>query len=387
MRLSERFSIDPNASWVADHNAEAAEVVAAYEADRPIRVPLLCDDGCHLHGLYADEVDLDYRDYYTDPDVMLTVQLEAARRRRELPIYDMQLGKAPDRWPVAVDLHPVITPGWVGCPLLYRKDAVIAHRSLALSKEECRALPMPDPLTGGILATHNALLAVLKARCDDGLRFLGRPVGPAQSGIWCYGFFALALDIRGADLMADMYEDPDFARELLLKIATWSGEMGRDPATRPGQDRSPYGYSDHGIDMLSPELYEEFIVPIIDEMNRRRGTKAYTSLHHCGRGTHLFGIMKRHFGLTHIDALTYPLVDIAEVRREVGYDVWISGCIGMEIVKLGPPERIRQTVKELMASGAKGDGRLSLWVGDLLRGTPLAHRVALYESVREFGRY
>ncbi|MCK4602544.1 MAG: hypothetical protein KAU28_08770, partial [Phycisphaerae bacterium] len=75
------------------------------------------------------------------------------------------------------------------------------------------------------------------------------------------------------------------------------------------------------------------------------------------------------------------------VRREVGYDVWISGCIGMEIVKLGPPERIRQTVKELMASGAKGDGRLSLWVGDLLRGTPLAHRVALYESVREFGRY
>jgi len=387
MRLSERFSIDPNASWVADHNAEAAEVAAAYEADRPIRVPLLCDDGCHLHGLYADEVDLDYRDYYTDPDVMLTVQLEAARLRRELPIYDMQLGKAPDRWPVAVDLHPVITPGWVGCPLLYRKDAVIAHRSLALSKEECRVLPMPDPLTGGIFATHNALLAALKARCDGGLQFLSRPVGPAQSSIWCYGLFALALDIRGADLMADMYEDPDFAREFLLKIATWSGEMGRDPATPAGQDRSPYSYSDHGIDMLSPELYEEFIVPVIDEMNRRRGTKAYTSLHHCGRGTHLFGIMKRHFGLTHMDALTYPLVDIAEVRREVGYDVWISGCIGMEIVKLGPPERIRQTVKELMASGAKGDGRLSLWVGDLLRGTPLAHRVALYESVKEFGRY
>ena len=387
MELSKSFSIDPHAPWVTAHNAEAIEVVEAYNADKPIRVPLLCDDGCHLHGFYADEIDLDYRDYYADPDVMLAVQLEAARRRREMPIYDMPLGQAPDRWPVAVDLHPVITPGWVGCPLLYRKDAVVAHSSLGLSKQECRELTMPHPLTGGILATHNALLQSLTERCNDGLTFLGRPVGPARSSIWCYGFFALALDIRGADLMADMYEDPDFAREFLLKVAMWSGEMGRDPATPADEDRSPYGYSDHGIDMLSPRLYEEFIVPVIYEMNRRRGMKAYTSLHHCGRGTHLFGIMKRHFGLTHIDALTYPLVDIAKVRRELGGDIWINACVGMEIVKVGPPERIRQTVKELMASGAKGEGRFSLSVGDLLKGTPYEHRVALYESVKEFGQY
>ena len=387
MKISQSFSIDPHASWVADHNAEAAEVVKAYEDDRPIRVPLLCDDGTHLHGLYADEVDLDYRDYYTDPDVMFAVQLEAARRRHELSIYDMQLGKAPDRWPISVDLHPVITPGWVGCPLLYRRNAVIAHSSLGLSKEACRALPMPDPLTGGIFATHNALLDALNELCNNGLEFLGRPVGPAQSSIWCYGFFALALDIRGADIMADMYEDPDFAREFLLKIATWSAEMGRDPATPDDEGRSPFPYGDHGIDMLSPELYEQFIVPVIEEMNRRHGTKAPTSLHHCGRGTHLFGIMKRHFGLTHMDALTYPLVDIAEVRRELGYDVWVLGCIAVEIINLGPPEKIRQAVKELMASGAKGDGRFALSVGDLLRGTPLAHRFALYESVKEFGGY
>jgi hypothetical protein len=40
-----------------------------------------------------------------------------------------------------------------------------------------------------------------------------------------------------------------------------------------------------------------------------------------------------------------------------------------------------------MQSGAKGKGRLALSVGDMLRGTPMEHRVALYEAVKEFGGY
>lgn len=387
MKLSQSFSIDPDAQWVADHNAEATAVMAAFQADKPIRVPLTCDDGYYMHGFYADETGLDYRDYYTDAEVMLRVQLEAARRRRELPVSDIVLGQLPDRWNVAVDLHPVITPGWVGCPLLYRKDAVIAHSSLGLGKQQCRDLPMPDPLTGGIFATHNDMLAALAEMCDGGLEFMGKPVGPAQGAIWCYGFFALALDIRGADIMADMYDDPEFAAEFLLKIANWSQEMGRDPATPDAEGRGGFPYGDHGIDMLSPETYQRFIVPIIHEMNDRYGQKAPTSLHHCGKGVHLFDIMQREFGITHMDAITYPMVDIAAVRRQVGQDVWLAGCIAEEIVSMGPPAKIRQTVKELMESGAKGDGRFSLSVGDMLKGTPMAHRVALYQSVKEFGQY
>jgi hypothetical protein len=34
-----------------------------------------------------------------------------------------------------------------------------------------------------------------------------------------------------------------------------------------------------------------------------------------------------------------------------------------------------------------GEGRLALTVGDMLAGTPLEDRLALYESVKEFGRY
>jgi hypothetical protein len=44
-------------------------------------------------------------------------------------------------------------------------------------------------------------------------------------------------------------------------------------------------------------------------------------------------------------------------------------------------------VRDLMKSGAKGKGRLSINAGDLLAGIPMANRLALYEAVKEFGQY
>ena len=386
LKLSQSFSIDPRADWVIAHNREAREVVAAYDADRPVRVPLFGGEWAGQHGFYADETGLDYRRYYTDPDEMLRVQLEAARRRRELPIADWVLGEAPDAWQVGVDLWPVVGPGWVGCRLLYRSDAVIAHEGLRLSREACDAMPMPDPESGGILASASKFWRYLRETYSD-LRFLGRPLAPIGSGVGTNGFFSLAVDLRGQDIMADMYDDPAFARRFLFKVASWCDQLSRTWRRLAGEGDAPAQFTlfDHGVDMLSPALYEEFIVPVIREMNRRTGTPLPTVLHHCGRGTHLFPAMKKHFGLTSIDALTFPLNDVAKVRRDLGEDVRIMAIVADSIVQAGPPQRIRETVRELMR--AKGRGRFSMQLGDMLPGTPPDHRLALYEAVKEYGRY
>ena len=387
MKLAQSFSIDAAADWVVAHNREAAAVLAAYEADRPIRVPLLCGEWSGQHGFYAEEAGVDYRRYYTDPDEMLRVQLETARRRRELPIYDMILGQPPESWRASVDLWPVVAPAAFGCELLYRADAVVAHHPLGLGKEECRRLAMPDPLSGGLLRTCRAFWLHLRERHENRLHFLGRPVGPIHHGVGTNGLFSLVLDLRGPEIMADMYDDPAFAREFLMKVATWCDLLERTWCEQAGEKPGPFGVSDHGIDMLSAGTYEEFIAPVILEINRRRGTTAPTALHHCGSGAHLFPVIQRLYGLTRIHALTYPLVDIARVRREVGEAVWIAALIDDTVVRFGPPERIRQTVRALMDSGAKGRGRFCLIAGDMLGGTPLEHRRALYDAVREFGGY
>ena len=382
--LATSFSIDPAADWVQAHNAEAREVLAAHKADKPIRVPVIGDDYPHMHGFYVDEIDMDYREYYTDVEVMLHVQLEAARRRAELCIYDRPLGELPDSWGVVVDQHPVQTPGWLGCELLYREDSVIAHRHLDLSKDQCIAMEMPDVRTGGHLKVVGEMLEEMTALAE-GMTYLGRPVGPVWNGVMWHGLLNVALDIRGQDLMVDMYEDPEFAHAFLLKVATWCDALEREwGENEPGA----FHFSDHGIEMLSPAIYEEFIVPVIHEMNRRRGDKTpWPYLHHCGSGTHLFPIMQREFGLVEIGALTWPLVDIAKVRRDLGEDVWIYASVADEIVKFGTPDSIYAAVRELMETGAKGKGRFALGVGDMMRGTPMANREAFYGAVKEFGRY
>jgi len=384
--LSDSFTIDPREPWVIAHNREAREVLEAFRADHPIRVPLFCNDGHTRHGFYADEINLDYRTYYTDPDVMLRVQLEAARRRRELPMYDFVLGEPPDAWDVSVDLGNAVPPGWFGCPLYSREDWVVSYQGLNLGKEACEALAMPDPRQGGILATVHRSWQYLRETYEGTLTFLGRPVR-VWPGVASNGVFSLALDLRGAEIMVDMYDDPDFAHRFLGKVADALDRLETTWTDLSQGTLGPFMISDHGIDMLSQDTYEKFIVPVILTVNRRRTTTPAPDLHHCGRGAHLFPVVKKHFGLRLLHALTYPLVDIAKVRRELGEETRIHALIEDTIVQHGPPERIRETVRDLMASGAKGKGRFALMVGDMLRGTPLEHRLALYEAVKEFGGY
>jgi uroporphyrinogen-III decarboxylase len=385
--LSSQFDLDPNADWVRKHNAEVREVVAAWRADRPIRVPLLSPDSFIQHGFYASEVGLDYRRYYADPVEMARVQLEAARRRRERPIADIVLGEPPDSWPLTVDFWPAPAPGWVGCDVRFRANAVPAHRPLNLDRAAADAIAMPDPRTGGILATMARFRQAMRERIEGRITFIGRPIGPVYSGVDHAGVLAMALDVRGSEILSDLYEDPAFARRFLLKMAEWCDALENAWRENAPNARGYFRDTDHGIDMLSPQTYEEFLYPVILEMNRRRGTPLPSGLHHCGRGAHLFGLFKRLYPLQRMDDITYPLLDIAKVRRDVGEEVWIKVCIEDSIVQLGPPERIRQTVRDLMASGAKGRGRLALTVGDLMPGVPLKHRLALYEAVKEFGRY
>lgn len=386
MNLSTAFAIDPAAPAIRRHNVHAQAVLEAYAADRPTRVPVRCSEWVGQHGFYADEIGLDYREYYTDPDLMLQVQLEAARRRRELPVHDLVLGAPPaEGWMTGVDLWPAVAPGAFDCELMYRRETVIANRSRHLSKAECDALVLPSIEDGGIIGTIRRFHEHLVQKYEGKVTYLGRTVDHIRNGIGTSGFFSLALDLRGEEIMADMYEDEAFAHRFLGRLADWTDALTRRWAAPADRD-APFPLTDHGIDMLSPAMYEKYILPILQAKNRGK-EQVPQVFHHCGRGQHLFPIVARHFKIHTLHALTYPLLDIERIRAEVGDEVHIQALIADGILSLGKPDDVRYAVKSLLTPRVKGRGRLSLITGDLLPGTKLENLHALYEAVQEFGTY
>jgi hypothetical protein len=99
----------------------------------------------------------------------------------------------------------------------------------------------------------------------------------------------------------------------------------------------------------------------------------------------LLPVFKKHYPLERLDDVTYPLLDLSEARRIFGDGVWIKAQLEDGITHAGPVETIRQSVRDLLQSGAVGTGRFCLSVGDMLSGTPMEHRRAFYAAVREFG--
>ena len=83
-------------------------------------MPLFLGEWHGQHGFYMEENNLDYRVYYNDPDEMMRVQLESAKRKRELPWCDTELGVVPEGWGISVDFWPVVAPGAFGCELMCR---------------------------------------------------------------------------------------------------------------------------------------------------------------------------------------------------------------------------------------------------------------------------
>ena len=389
--LSSSLQIDPREGWVERHNREARDVWAAFEADRPIRVPVLFSGA---RTVYLAENGIDYRTYYEDPDEMFRLQLEWKRRELELPLGDTILGETPEAWKVSVDFHPVASAVSFGCPVTFRPDAVPAHRCAHLSREQCRDMSMPDLQESGLLPKHRAYSAHFDRRCA-GLSFLGRPVRRARPTLPSTGggTFSTALDIRGPEIMTDMYDEPRFVHDFLDRIADWQIDLHRVWHRLDGLDywmdkpgEGEITITDHGIDMLSADMYDQFVAPTILRLVRTYGKRPATMLHHCGRGVHLFPLVQKRFGLTTLHALTWPINDIARVRRELGYDIRIVAVIADAILRT-TPDAVRRAVKEMLTPEVKGPGRLSIWVAGEVTEIPLDNYRSLYEAVREYGRY
>ena len=377
------------------HNAEVKRVWEAYRARKPYRVPMILGTNTRYYifnGATNPEGKITFKEYITSPDVMFETQLQFQYWSRHNLIQDAELGLPSDSWKIFADFQNFYEAAWFGAEVHYYDDQVPDTLPF-LNEDNKRMLfdrGLPDPFTGGIMKKVTEYWEYFNEKCKT-YRFHGIPVEnlPPSGSLGTDGILTVATNLRGSGLYLDFYDDPNYAKQLLDFITTavinriraWRKRLGQ-PERTPG-----FGFADDSIQLISTELYEEFVLPchkrLIDELSEGKGPN---SCHLCGDVMRHLPTMKEKLNVTMFDT-GFP-IDFGWVRKTLGPEVEIAGGPRIDLLLKETPEAVEQETKRILQSGIMDGGRFILREGNNLAPyTPLENISAMYSACKKYGKY
>ena len=261
-------------------------------------------------------------------------------------------------------------------------DGQVPDTAPILTDERKRMLfdrGIPDPFKDGVMAKNLSFYERMRVRLND-FTFMGLPVaGVNPTGLGTDGPFTAAANLRGAtEICLDIYEDPDYVRELLgyiteatiVRIRAWRKMLGHD--LKPMN----WGIADDSIQLLSCEAYREFVFPCHKRLLSELAGPGPHGIHLCGDATRHFKTIRDELNVMTFDT-GYP-VDFAWLRRELGPDVQINGGPTVQFLARASPGEVRDEVKRILDTGVTEGGRF------VLREANVG---AMYFAAKESGRY
>ena len=382
-----RYYAEPDE--IAAHNAESARVFEAFHKDGAIRVPAEWGGIPTLRLLYADETS-SFTDYFNVAEEMLRIQATSAALGRRIITCDLPLKPVDEPLAAHLDFHPFSDEAYWGCPVqFFERDQPRIRHLYDVDKLPPEQMPIPDPFRDNFMSTVSRMYEEMTQLVQTDMTITGlRPVPEIGVGGMkgTYGLFNTALQLRGTELFLDMVEDPEYVHGLLdvvsrgyvHRVGAWEAKTGRN---------STYSIVyDHGIDMMSMADYERFLVPVYERVKAAFGAERYDAgIEHCGRGEAVIRYKHERFGVNRF--LNASFLDLERLRHDLGPGVWMQVTIHPGLVHTGPVEKIRDAVRQTLTPALKGEGRLTFGMQADNFKAPLEHIRALYEAVKEYGRY
>ncbi len=378
------------------HNAEVKEVWESYRARRPIRVPCILGTNTRyfLLGDPAPISNIDFKEYTEDKDLMFETQVRWAYWLRHHLPQDAPMGlpSKDEGWTVRVDFQNYTEAAWFGCKVAYHAGQVpdtMPRWNEEERKREVLERGIPDPF-GSQMAKNLKYYEYFLKKARD-YTFKGRKVQSVMPrGLGTDGPLTVAVNLRGAsELFLDFMEDPDYVRELLnlvteatiTRIQAWRRYLGQP------EKSEEFGFADDAIQMLSSNMYREFVLPCHKRLRDALCTREQGgSIHLCGDASRHFTTLRDELGIQSFDT-GFP-IDFAKLRSDLGPDIEIKGGPHVELMRSGTPQKITERAREILESGIMNGGRFVLREGNnLAPGTPLENVQALYDVARTFGRY
>lgn len=375
------------------HNEEVRQVWEAFRARRPIRVPVILGINPRVYLLNPElnQAGISFEQYSEDPDLMAQVQMATQHYTRHHMLQDAPMGLPEDGWAIYVDLQNYYEAAWFGAPVEYRAGQV-PDTSPILTDDGKRMLfdrGIPDPLRDGSMGKNQRFYEHMLANMGS-YSHAGLPVvSAAMSGLGTDGPMTIAASLRGAtELCTDFYENPDYVRELLDYITEATIHRIRALREALGQEARPRctGFADDSIELLSVDMYREFVLPCHKRLLGALAGEGPHSVHLCGNVDRLIPVLKEELNLNVWDA-GFP-VDYGTMREKLGPDFQIQTGPKVSLLVHGAPAEIETECRRILKSGIMEGGRFVMReANNLSPCTPAENVAAMYQATREYGRY
>lgn len=284
------------------------------------------------HEMWAKIFGFGLDEYYTQGPTYLVADLK-------MKIYRFE--NFSDGTPIGKDISLWMGAGFeaslFGLKQVYTKDKDpwIGREPLLKNKSDLDKLVTPDFYHAPVMLQVHQMYEDMKRLSDDDFSVIMPE--------WCRGPFGLACHLRGMDhIIIDMQEDPEFVHALMrfttearkkwtrqraefMKVSIQVGSLYNDEVNVP---------------LLSPQLYEKFILPYEIELSKFYGVISYW--HSCGNTTSLHSLIRciPHLQMIHIS----PWTDLEQSVANLA-----DSGIALEVV-LHPLVDVQKATEEKMRS-------------------------------------
>lgn len=377
-----------------EHNRQVRSLWEEYRKGTPHRVPVTVGISSRfaVHSPVLNPEGSTMEEYCTDPEVMFRLQLRLAEFIRFQVDADHEMGTPEEGWGVAVDFQNYYEAAWYGCPIEFPQGGMPTSSPILAGdrKNELFEKGIPDPF-GGIMGEGKRFLERFE-ELSKGYELHGAGVTSKinGAGLWMDGPFTIACELRGLEQFCiDLYEDPDYAEQLLSylteaaiqRIKAWRRYHGMP------EKAIDYGFADDSITVLSTDLVREMLVPhyrkIIKELCAE---DAWVGMHLCGDAGRLFPMLQQELGLNWFDT-GFPL-DHGKLARELKDKAYFNGGPHISLLLNGTPEAIEAETKRILGEVMPVTRKFTLRdANDIAPGTPLENIRAMVNAGRKYGVY
>lgn len=277
-------------------------------------------------------------DYYRDPALMLAVQLEARAIFRTRYGYDMS------REGVAPTFTAYVPATTLGLQLVFPEDEVPMPAGPVLkSPEDIERLVIADDLTTvGLMPRVIEAYLYMREHLDAHIS-LGLPCAELQ------GPFTTAVLLRGSAFFIDLYENPALAHQLLAIITANDIQLIETIDRIVGRKRDFLHICDDFSGLISPPMYEEFVLPYYE--------KLFTAFGVTKRILHSELLKREHLpllstaGITRYDAGTNQYLSIATLKEALDIPFRLQFKTSADLL-LSTPAEIKRKYRQMVEEGA-----------------------------------